>query len=85
MYVESRQVAGRGLHGLLGCVGRGLIGVIRPGLPISIFLIAASYLFTRSSPALNERVHHIRVLRLTSYLLPLTLREGREGSRNEGI
>jgi uncharacterized protein len=35
------------------CVALGIIGVFVPGLPTTEFLIAASYLFARSSPALN--------------------------------
>ena len=37
------------------CVAIGALGVILPGLPTTIFLLAACYLFTRSCPAL-ERV-----------------------------
>ncbi len=37
------------------CVGLAVLGVILPGLPATIFLMAATYLFARSCPAL-ERV-----------------------------
>jgi uncharacterized membrane protein YbaN (DUF454 family) len=43
------------------CVGLGLAGVVVPGLPTTVFLIAASYLFTRSCPYLEERLLGLRV------------------------
>jgi len=43
------------LLGLLS-VGVGFVGVFVPGLPTTIFLILASYLFTRSCPWLEERL-----------------------------
>ena len=48
--------------GLL-CVGLALAGVFVPGLPTTVFLIAASYLFTRSCPWLEERMLGLRVFR----------------------
>jgi uncharacterized membrane protein YbaN (DUF454 family) len=47
----------RWLYALAGvlCVGLGALGAVVPGLPTTVFLIAASYLFTRSCPVL-ERV-----------------------------
>jgi uncharacterized membrane protein YbaN (DUF454 family) len=42
------------------CVGVGAVGVVVPGLPTTIFLIAASYLFTRSCPWLEERLIRTR-------------------------
>jgi uncharacterized membrane protein YbaN (DUF454 family) len=38
------------------CVGIGAAGVFVPGLPTTVFLIAASYLFARSCPWLEERL-----------------------------
>ena len=50
------------LAGIL-CVGLALAGVVVPGLPTTIFLIAASYLFTRSCPWLEERLFRLRAFR----------------------
>lgn len=38
------------------CVGLAALGVVVPGLPTTIFLILATYLFTRSCPWLEERL-----------------------------
>lgn len=38
------------------CVGLAALGVVVPGLPTTVFLIAATYLFTRSCPWLEERL-----------------------------
>jgi uncharacterized membrane protein YbaN (DUF454 family) len=38
------------------CVGLALVGVFVPGLPTTVFLIAAAYLFARSCPFLEERL-----------------------------
>ena len=35
------------------CLALGIIGVFLPGLPATEFILAASYLFSRSSPALE--------------------------------
>lgn len=43
------------LGGLLS-VGVGFVGVLLPGLPTTIFLIFASYCFTRSCPWLEDRL-----------------------------
>lgn len=38
------------------CVGLAALGTVLPGLPTTIFLIVAAYLFTRSCPYLEERL-----------------------------
>ena len=45
------------------CVGLAFAGVFIPGLPTTIFLIVASYLFARSCPWLEERLFQVRVFR----------------------
>jgi uncharacterized membrane protein YbaN (DUF454 family) len=47
---------GRALYAALGLlsVALAVIGVFVPGLPTTVFVIVASYLFTRSSPALER-------------------------------
>ncbi len=45
------------------CVGLAFAGLFLPGLPTTIFLIAASYLFTRSCPWLERRLLGLRVFR----------------------
>lgn len=45
------------------CVGLAFAGVLLPGLPTTIFLIAASYLFTRSCPWLEDRLIRVRWFR----------------------
>ncbi len=40
----------------LGCVGIGAIGIIVPGLPTTVFFIAAAWCFARSSPRLEQWV-----------------------------
>lgn len=39
------------------CVGVGTIGIFVPGLPTTVFLLAASGLFARSSPRLHRWLH----------------------------
>jgi uncharacterized membrane protein YbaN (DUF454 family) len=45
------------------CVGLAFAGVVLPGLPTTIFLIAASYLFARSCPWLEDRLIRVRWFR----------------------
>ena len=47
---KRRIFAGLGLV----CVAVGVVGVMVPGLPGTLFLLAASYLFVRSSPRLER-------------------------------
>jgi uncharacterized membrane protein YbaN (DUF454 family) len=48
----------RWLFAALGvlCVGLGGIGVVVPGLPTTVFVLMASYFFTKSCPWLEERM-----------------------------
>lgn len=45
------------------CVGLGALGVFLPGLPTTIFLIAASWCFARSCPWLEERLVRVPLFR----------------------
>ena len=44
------------------CVALGAIGVVVPGLPTTVFVIAASWLYSKSSPALDRRLRRTRWL-----------------------
>jgi uncharacterized membrane protein YbaN (DUF454 family) len=50
--------ARRRLMAALGCVcvALGVVGIVVPGLPTTIFLLGASCLFAQSSPALHRRL-----------------------------
>jgi uncharacterized membrane protein YbaN (DUF454 family) len=50
------------LLGLLS-VGLGFVGVFLPGLPTTVFLIFASYCFTRSCPWLEDRLVRAPIFR----------------------
>jgi uncharacterized membrane protein YbaN (DUF454 family) len=53
------------------CVGLGAVGVAVPGLPTTVFLIAASWLFARSCPWLEERLIRVPLFRpFLGYLGP---------------
>jgi uncharacterized membrane protein YbaN (DUF454 family) len=60
--VRRRLLAALGV----ACVGLGAIGIVVPGLPTTVFLLVASYLFARSSPSLERRL--LRHPRLGAYL-----------------
>lgn len=61
----------------LASAGLGWIGVFVPGLPTTIFLIIASYCFTRSCPWLEDRL--LRIPLFAPYMKVLD--EGRGMSR----
>jgi uncharacterized membrane protein YbaN (DUF454 family) len=63
----------RWLFATLGvaCVGLGAVGVVVPGLPTTVFLLAASWLFARSCPWLEERLVRVALFRpFLEYLQP---------------
>lgn len=69
----SRSRAQRWLLAALGvgCVGCGAVGVVVPGLPTTIFLIAGSWCFARSCPWLEERLIRVPLFRpFLGYLEP---------------
>ena len=61
LWRSSRRILFAAL-GLI-CIGLAFLGVLLPGLPTTIFLIAASYLFSRSFPVLAERLLLLPVFR----------------------
>ena len=55
----------------VGCVGLGAVGVVVPGLPTTVFLLAASWCFARSCPWLEERLIRVPLFRpFLGYLEP---------------
>ena len=56
--LNTREGGRRALFVLAGlaCVALGGVGAVVPGLPTTVFLLAASYLFARSSPGLHRRL-----------------------------
>ena len=55
----------------VACVGLAAVGVVVPGLPTTVFLIAATWLFTRSCPWLEEKLVRHRVFApFQAYLEP---------------
>ncbi len=60
---SARGPIRRRVLGLIGvaCVGLAWVGVVTPGVPTTIFLIIASWCFTRSCPWLEQRLLRNRV------------------------
>jgi len=60
----ERTAIGRPILASLGvlCIALGVIGVFVPGLPTTEFVLAASYLFARSSPRLSAWLERNRWL-----------------------
>ena len=55
----------------VACVGLAALGVFLPGLPTTVFLITASWLFARSCPWLEERLLRVPLFRpFLRYLEP---------------
>jgi len=55
----------------VACVGLGALGVVLPGLPTTVFLLMASWLFARSCPWLEERLLRVPLFRpFLRYLEP---------------
>jgi len=53
------------------CVGLAAVGVVLPGMPTTIFLILATWCFTRSCPWLEERLVRAPIFRpFQQYLEP---------------
>jgi uncharacterized membrane protein YbaN (DUF454 family) len=55
---------GRAIYGALGwcAVGLAIAGVVLPGLPTTVFVLAASYCFSRSSPRFERWLRENRWL-----------------------
>ncbi|MCP3981444.1 MAG: DUF454 domain-containing protein [bacterium] len=72
-YPAARETASRATPGRLRrwllasagvmCVCLGAVGVVVPGLPTTVFLIAASWLFAKSCPWLEDRLIRHRLFR----------------------
>jgi uncharacterized membrane protein YbaN (DUF454 family) len=63
----------RWLYAALGvaCVALGAVGAVVPGLPTTVFLLAASWLFARSCPWLEDRLFRLPLFRpFLRYLEP---------------
>ena len=60
---QQANTAHRALFVGLGSasVVMGAIGIVVPGLPTTVFLLMASYFFTRSSPRMSQWLHNHRV------------------------
>jgi len=57
----------------LGCFALAAVGAVVPGLPTTVFLLAGSYLLTRSCPVLERRIRESRLFRpYVTYLDPTT-------------
>lgn len=68
--VKRYAFAGAGV----GCVGLAGVGVVVPGMPTTVFLIAASWCFARSCPWLTDKLIHNRFFRpFAQYLVPGTV------------
>jgi uncharacterized membrane protein YbaN (DUF454 family) len=74
-FKDPRRLAFAGIG--VASVGLGWLGVFVPGLPTTIFLIIASYCFTRSCPWLEDRL--LRIPLFAPYMKVLD--EGRGMSR----
>jgi uncharacterized membrane protein YbaN (DUF454 family) len=63
-FTTHASAAKRGLYGALGlvAVAFAILGVFVPGLPTTVFVIAASYLFSRSSQTLSAWLEQHRWL-----------------------
>lgn len=60
--IAVKRGPGRVVYVCGGCVSvaLGAIGTVVPGMPTTVFLIVASYLFARSSPSLDAWLHRNR-------------------------